>query len=120
MTMTARHRLWPRIIVSNVHALCGARSAPTPPEASWLDPLPCSGRRGHATCALGGMNIRDNDAFPHRKLDVCRVAREAMVLGDRMSRGLPRGHAPFADQLRRASQSAYLQSVEGAARWGAD
>src|SRR5688572_8393222 len=66
------------------------------------------------------MNIRDNDAFPHRRLDVCRIAREAMVLGDRISRGLPRGNATLADQLRRASQSAYLQSVEGAARWGAD
>ena len=66
------------------------------------------------------MTTRDHDAFPHRKLDVCRVAREAMVVADRMARGLPRGYATLADQLRRSSQSAYLQSVEGAARSGAE
>ncbi len=37
-----------------------------------------------------------------------------------MANVLPRGYGPLSDQLRRASQSAFLQLAEGAARFGAD
>ena len=58
--------------------------------------------------------------FPHHALDVYRVALEALVLADSVAKDLPRGYGPLADQLRRASQSAFLQVAEGAARSGAD
>ena len=58
--------------------------------------------------------------FPHHALDVYRVALEALVLADGVAKDLPRGYGALADQLRRASQSAFLQVAEGAARTGAD
>jgi four helix bundle protein len=42
------------------------------------------------------------------------------VKADALAKKLPRGYGPLADQLRRASQSAFLQLSEGAARSGAD
>ena len=58
--------------------------------------------------------------FPHHGLDAYAVALEALGRADRMANGLPRGYGPLSDQLRRASQSAFLQLAEGAARFGAD
>ena len=58
--------------------------------------------------------------FAHHRLDAWHVALEAMLSADRISRRLGRGYGPLADQLRRASQSAYLQVAEGAAKSGAE
>lgn len=58
--------------------------------------------------------------FAHERLDAFRVAREALRRGDRVGRGLPRGYATLADQLRRSLLSAYLGVAEAASRSGAD
>jgi four helix bundle protein len=44
----------------------------------------------------------------------------AMIACDAIAKKLPRGYGPLADQLKRSSQSAYLQLAEGANRSGAD
>ena len=54
--------------------------------------------------------------FPHHGLDAYEVALEALAKADALAKKLPRGYGPLADQLRRASQSAFLQLSEGAAR----
>ena len=61
-----------------------------------------------------------DSGFAHDRLDAYRVAREALVLGDKLARELPRGFATLADQLRRALLSAHLGVAEGASRSGAD
>ncbi len=72
------------------------------------------------------MTSRPNDKaptfthFPHHSLDAYRVALEALGKADALAKKLPRGYGPLSDQLRRASQSAFLQLSEGAARIGAD
>ncbi|NUP06412.1 MAG: four helix bundle protein [Polyangiaceae bacterium] len=71
------------------------------------------------------MTSRPNDKasytrFPHHGLDAYEVALEALEKADSLAKKLPRGYGPLADQLRRASQSAFLQLSEGAARTGAD
>jgi len=58
--------------------------------------------------------------FPHHSLHAYGVALEALVKADALAKKLPRGYGPLSDQLRRASQSAFLQLSEGAARSGAD
>ena len=58
--------------------------------------------------------------FDHERLDAFRVARQALVLGDRLATHLPRGYAKLADQLRRALLSAYLGVAEAACRTGKD
>lgn len=58
--------------------------------------------------------------FPHHSLDAYAVALDALAKADALAKKLPRGYGPLADQLRRASQSAFLQLSEGAARGGAD
>lgn len=58
--------------------------------------------------------------FPHHSLDAYAVALEALAKADSLAKKLPRGYGPLADQLRRASQSAFLQLSEGVARSGAD
>lgn len=58
--------------------------------------------------------------FPHHSLDAYAVALDALVRADALAKKLPRGYGPLADQLRRASQSAFLQLSEGVARSGAD
>ena len=58
--------------------------------------------------------------FPHHGLDAYEVALEALAKADALAKRLPRGYGPLSDQLRRASQSAFLQLSEGAARTGAD
>ena len=67
-------------------------------------------------------NNGNNDTryFDHERLDAFHVALDAMVLGDAIGRGLPRGYGNLSDQLRRALSGAYLQTSEGAARLGAD
>jgi four helix bundle protein len=59
-------------------------------------------------------------AFDFERLDVHRVTRDALSLGDRLARRLPRGYATLADQLRRALLSAYLNIAEASSRAGAD
>jgi four helix bundle protein len=59
-------------------------------------------------------------AFDHERLDAFIVARDALALGDRLARRLPRGYATLADQLRRALLSAYLGVAEASSRTGAD
>jgi four helix bundle protein len=68
------------------------------------------------------MKVHSFDAplFGHDRLDAYVVAREALVLGERIARDLPRGHATLADQLRRALMSALLGIAEAASRSGAD
>lgn len=58
--------------------------------------------------------------FAHSRLEAYPVIREALVRGDRVAHGLPRGYAKLGDQLRRALLGAFLQFVEGACREGAD
>ena len=58
--------------------------------------------------------------FDHHRLDAHAVALEALVLGEKITKKLPRGYSTLADQLRRALQGAYLQTTEAAARTGAD
>jgi hypothetical protein len=56
--------------------------------------------------------------FSHHKLDAFEIAMEALVRCDAIAGKLPRGYGPMADQLKRSSQSAYLQYCEGANRCG--
>ena len=58
--------------------------------------------------------------FDHQRLDVGRVALEALVRGEQAARALPRGYACLADQLRRALTSTYLNTTEAIARRGRD
>jgi four helix bundle protein len=58
--------------------------------------------------------------FAHDRLDVYRLACDALVRGDALCRLLPRGHAGLADQLRRALLSSLLNIAEAASRSGAD
>jgi four helix bundle protein len=58
--------------------------------------------------------------FGHDKLDAYRVAREALILGEAIAKGLPRGYGTLADQLRRSLLSAFLGVAEAASRTGAD
>jgi len=58
--------------------------------------------------------------FDHHRLDAFHVALEALVLGMAIANVLPRGNAKLGDQLARALQGAYLQTVEASARTGAD
>ncbi len=58
--------------------------------------------------------------FPHQSLDAYAVALDALVAADNIAKKLPRGYGPMADQLRRATQSSFLQLAEGVARTGPD
>lgn len=58
--------------------------------------------------------------FAHSRLAAYQVIREALVRGDAIAKGLPRGYAKLSDQLRRALLGAFLQFAEGASREGAD
>ena len=50
--------------------------------------------------------------FDHHRLDAFSVARDALRLGEKISKRLPRGYATLSDQLRRALLSAYLGIAE--------
>ncbi|MFW5875657.1 MAG: four helix bundle protein, partial [Myxococcota bacterium] len=67
-----------------------------------------------------GMTDATTPRFSHHRLDAYQVALEALVQGDRIARGLPRGYGKLKDQLQRALQGAFLQTVEAASRTGAD
>ena len=54
--------------------------------------------------------------FDHHRLDAFSVAREALVLGDSITRRIPRGYANLADQLRRALLSTFLGIAEASSR----
>ena len=58
--------------------------------------------------------------FEHHRLDAYRVALVALEGAERIAKALPRGYAPLGDQLRRATQSAFLQLAEGVARTGGE
>jgi hypothetical protein len=47
-------------------------------------------------------------AFDHHRLDACRIAKQAMVLGMRISADLPKGYGKLKDQLDRTLQGAYV------------
>jgi four helix bundle protein len=66
------------------------------------------------------MNDQSTPRFSHHRLDAYGVALQALVHGDRIARRLPRGCGKLRDQLQRALQGAFLQTVEAAARSGAD
>ena len=58
--------------------------------------------------------------FDHHRLHAYDVALAALVRGEAIAKTIPRGHASFVDQLRRALAGAFLQTTEAAARTGAD
>jgi four helix bundle protein len=58
--------------------------------------------------------------FDHHRLDAWHVALEALVLGEKIAKTVPRGYSGLVDQLRRALGGAYTQTTEAAARTGAD
>ena len=96
----------------------GMTTPKTPPNAPSFNPQ-----------AVGGMTTpktppahsnHDYSRLAHHRLEVYELALESLVVADRLARSLPRGYGPLADQLRRASQSAFLQLSEGLARSGAD
>jgi 23S rRNA-intervening sequence protein len=58
--------------------------------------------------------------FNHHNLDAFAVARQALVEGEALAVGLPRGYATLADQVRRALLHAYLGVAEAASRAGND
>jgi four helix bundle protein len=58
--------------------------------------------------------------FQHHRLDAYAVALEALKGAEAIAKGLPRGYSTMADQLRRATQSAFLQLAEGVARSGGE
>jgi four helix bundle protein len=68
----------------------------------------------------GTLFVRFPASVRAQQVDAYAVAREALVRGDGIARGLPRGHATLADQLRRALLSALLNIAEAASRSGAD
>jgi four helix bundle protein len=58
--------------------------------------------------------------FDYQSLDVYRVAREALMLGEEIAEQLPRGFGKLKDQLRRALLSSYLNMAEASSREGKD
>ena len=58
--------------------------------------------------------------FDYQRLDVYRVARGALMLGEEICQQLPRGYGKLKDQLRRALLSSYLNIAEASSRAGKD
>jgi four helix bundle protein len=58
--------------------------------------------------------------FAHHRLDAFHVALGALVSGDALVKGLPRGYGTLGDQLRRSLLGTYLQLTEAASRDGHD
>ena len=58
--------------------------------------------------------------FDHHRLDAFSVARDALRVGEGISRRLPRGYSTLTDQLRRSLLSAYLGIAEASSRAGSD
>ena len=57
--------------------------------------------------------------FDHKRLVAYEVALEAMLRGSALLDCVPRGHSTLVDQTRRALESAYLNTSEGAGKTGA-
>ena len=55
-------------------------------------------------------------SFAHHGLKVYGVAFEAMVRSVELSKQIPRGHRPMADQLKRAATAVVAALAEGANR----
>ena len=70
--------------------------------------------------AAAPAEVETTTGFAHTSLDAYRLALQALVHGDRIARGLPRGYGPLRDQLSRALESAYLQTCVGAAKRGGE
>ena len=58
--------------------------------------------------------------FDHHRLEAWQVAFEALVLGNKLVKGVPRGNGALVDQLKRALSGMYTQTSEASARTGAD
>jgi four helix bundle protein len=58
--------------------------------------------------------------FDYQRLDVYRVARQALLLGEDLCPHLPRGYGKLREQLRRALLSSYLNIAEASSRAGKD
>jgi len=58
--------------------------------------------------------------FDHHRLEAWRVAFEALVLGNKLMKGIPRGNGALVEQFKRALSGMYTQTSEGSARIGAD
>ena len=52
----------------------------------------------------------------YERLDVYRVSIEVLAAAHKITSALPKGHAPLADQFRRAAISVPLNIAEGTAR----
>ena len=59
------------------------------------------------------------DSFQHEKLDVYQKSIEFLASAEEVARGLPKGRAYLADQLRRAALSITLNVAEGAGEFAA-
>lgn len=55
----------------------------------------------------------------HETLDVYQCSTQFLVLAKTILEQIPKGHAPLADQLRRASVSILLNIAEGSGKLGA-
>ena len=58
--------------------------------------------------------------FDHHRLNAWQVAFEALVLGNKLVKGVPRGNGALVDQVKRALSGMFTQTSEGSARTGAD
>ncbi len=88
------------------------------PLGRWVTPLVARAVSGHDPPPQ--RQAPPYTQFPHHGLDAYAVGLEALTKADALAKKLPRGYGPLSDQLRRASQSAFLQLSEGAARTSAD
>jgi hypothetical protein len=61
---------------------------------------------------LGGLR------FDHKRLVAFQVALDALLRGEALLDTVPRGHAPLVDQTRRALEGGYLNTSEGAGKFG--
>jgi four helix bundle protein len=57
--------------------------------------------------------------FPHHRLDVFRVAMEALEVATKLARKLPPKARKDGDQMLNAASSTVRNIAEGANRWGA-
>jgi four helix bundle protein len=80
----------------------------------------CGTRDGDETTTPRTTRTRGLLRFDHHRLDAFSVARDALRLGEKISKRLPKGYATLSDQLRRALLSAYLGIAEASSRTGSD
>jgi four helix bundle protein len=60
---------------------------------------------------------RSSSAFPHERLDVWHVARQARVAALRFTETVPAGHGDELRQINKAAASVVRNVCEGANRW---